>query len=442
MQRGTADHGTGRLAGLLSRQGIEPKLAWGFLGLTLFMVGDGLDNAYLANLLISYGYSQPEVGTVLTAYGVTVAIAAWLAGALSAGWGPRRIMVFGIVGWITFQVLFIVFGIIFSNFVLGLITYTIRGLAYPLFAFGFLTWVTLATPEGRLGRAVGWYWFFSSAGMGVLGAYWAGFGIPIFGMLNTLWTSLFFAVAGGLTILLIKDVPRAAGSTGQKIRQACTAITIVVHRPRVAAGGAVRLVNSVAVYAFAVFLPVYMVEQVGFTVGGWQYVWGTMQLANIIGNVINGYLGDWFGRVWVVRWVGCGGTAVTVLLILYAALWAGPSYPVMLIAVCCYGFTLAAFVPLSAIVPLLAKENKAAAIAILNLGAGAAQAVGPLIPLLFLGGLGVVGVFWIIAAVYACGFLLTFLLRPRGEKAASVEAGEHAEPVEARAGIENPTTRS
>ncbi|MBM6588880.1 MFS transporter [Brevibacterium sp. RIT 803] len=411
---------------VLSTQGIEPKLAWGFVGVTFFMIGDGLELGFLPTLLDSVGFSGSQVGLLLTMYGVTVAIASWLAGALSAGWGPRRVMLAGFVIWFVLQVLFIALGVMQANFGLALLFYTARGAAYPLFQFGFLAWVTMATPEKTLGRAVGWFWFFSSMGLGVISAYWAGFAIPFLGQTGTIWTSLFFVSVGcALIYFLVRDVPGGdQQSTAEKMRQAAGAVTVAFTHPRVGVGGLVRMVNSVAVYSFGVFLPVYMTQDVGFKIEGWQFIWGTMQLSNIIGNVLCGYLGDKLGRVRVVRWLGCLGTAIGTLLIIYMSIWAGASYPLMIFAVVCYGFALAAFVPLSAIVPLLARENKAAAIAILNLGAGLAHVTGALIPTLFLDSVGVVGVIWIVASVYMVGFFLTYLLEPRRQRQGTPDDSE------------------
>lgn len=429
MQSGTNQNSNGGFAALLSRQGIEPKLVWGFVGVTFFMIGDGLELGFLPTLLTGVGFSGSQIGLLLTMYGVTVAVAAWLAGALSAGWGPRRVMLGGFLIWFVFQVLFIVFGIMQGDYALAMLFYTIRGLAYPLFQFGFLAWVTMATPEKTLGRAVGWFWFFGSMGLGVISAYWAGFMIPVLGQTGTIWTSLVFVTIGAaLVFFRTRDVPRGDTSTSENLRRAAGAVTVAFTHPKVGIGGTLRMVNTVAVYAFAVFLPTYMTQEVGFKIEGWQFIWGTMQLSNIIGNVVCGYLGDKVGRVRTVRWLGCIGTAIGTLLIVYMSMWAGASYPLMILAVVCYGFALAAFVPLSAIVPLLARENKAAAIAILNLGAGIAHIVGALIPTLFLDSVGVVGVVWIVAGVYVAGFFLTFALDPskkeRAEQAAS--AAEHA----------------
>lgn len=412
MQSGTPQFG--RFGNTLARQGIEPKVAWGFIGVTFFMIGDGLELGFLPTLLDSVGFSGSQVGTLLTFYGVTVAAASWLSGALSAGWGPRKVMLSGFLIWFVFQVLFIAFGIMQANYTLALVFYTVRGIAYPLFQFGFLAWVTMATPEKTLGRAVGWFWFFGSMGLGVISAYWAGFAIPFLGQLGTIWTSLFFVTVGcAFVYFFVRDVPIGDRSIVEKLRQAAGAVTIAFTHPRVGVGGLVRMVNSVAVYSFGVFLPTYMTQDVGFKIEGWQFIWGTMQLSNIIGNVLCGYLGDKLGRVRTVRWIGCLGTGIGSLLVIYMSMWAGANYPLMIFAVICYGFALAAFVPLSAIVPLLARENKAAAIAILNLGAGLAHVTGALIPTLFLDSLGVVGVIWIVAGVYLAGFFLSYALEPR-----------------------------
>src|SRR6266545_2016857 len=92
---------------LLFRMGIYPPLAWGYLGLLLFMIGDGVESGYLSPYLLARGISQPEVAAVFTAYGVTAAVAAWFSGALSDLWGPRRVMWTGLGIWAVFEVLFL-----------------------------------------------------------------------------------------------------------------------------------------------------------------------------------------------------------------------------------------------------------------------------------------------------------------------------------------------
>src|SRR5438128_1667016 len=81
-----------------------------------------------------------------------------------------------------------------------------------------------------------------------------------------------------------------------------------------------------------------------------------------------------------------------------------------------YGATLAAYVPLSALMPSMAPEHKGAAMSALNLGAGASTFVGPAIVGIFIGSLGVVGVMWIYASLYLFSAILTlaFVRAPEG----------------------------
>ncbi len=125
-------------ARLLSRLGIPPSLFWGFVGLLLFMIGDGVESGYLSPYLGDCGLSSAAVASIFTVYGVGAAIAGWLSGALSDVWGPRRVITLGLVVWLVFQVAFLTIGLGHAQYLPVLLTYGLRGLGYPLFAFGFL----------------------------------------------------------------------------------------------------------------------------------------------------------------------------------------------------------------------------------------------------------------------------------------------------------------
>ena len=81
-----------------------------------------------------------------------------------------------------------------------------------------------------------------------------------------------------------------------------------------------------------------------------------------------------------------------------------------------YGATLAGYVPLSALMPSLAPENKGAAMSLLNLGAGASNWVGPAIVALCLPVIGVIGVMWTFAVLYLISAVLTLFLTLPGEE--------------------------
>lgn len=401
----------GRFARLLAGQGISRTIAWGFVALTIFMVGDGIEAGFLSPYLDERGFDGGQVALLWSVYGIVVAVAAWLSGALAEAWGPKRVMMLGFGIWVVFEVLFLVFGVMGGNFEIMLLAFGIRGLGYPMFAYGFLVWVTMDTDEQVMGRAVGWYWFFSTLGLGVLSSYFAGAVIPVIGELATLWMALAFVVVGGLMVLFLLRNPVSQKVTlSDSIKGVVGSVTIVASNPKVGIGGVVRIINTLSFYAFVVFLTTYMVRDVGFDLAQWQIIWGTMLAANVAANLISGYLADWIGRVNVVAWAGGIGCFVTVLALYYVPTAIGPNFGITIAIAIVYGLALGMFVPLSAIVPLLAPQHKAAAVAILNLGAGLSQFVGPVIAGLVTP-IGIQGTVWIIASLYLVGFALTFLLK-------------------------------
>src|SRR5690606_30480250 len=147
-------------------------------------------------------FSEQRVALVFTAYGLTAAVAAWLSGALSDLWGPRRVMAAGLGIWVVFEVAFLLLGIAPNSYPMILLLYALRGFGYPMFAFGFLVWVTAATPPGRLGTAVGWFWFAFTGGLPTIGSFVASLTVPRIGPYATLWLSLGLVVLGGLVALL------------------------------------------------------------------------------------------------------------------------------------------------------------------------------------------------------------------------------------------------
>jgi len=75
----------------IDRFGIYPPLVWGYVGLLFFMIGDGVEQGYLSKYLVDRDiFTKENVAIVFTAYGITVAIAAWLSGALSDLWRGIR----------------------------------------------------------------------------------------------------------------------------------------------------------------------------------------------------------------------------------------------------------------------------------------------------------------------------------------------------------------
>ena len=89
------------------RLGIPRTLFWGFVGLLIFMIGDGVELGYLAPYLGQNNISDSDIAVLFTVYGVTVGIGSWCAGALSNIWGPRRVMWLGVAIWVVFEIVFL-----------------------------------------------------------------------------------------------------------------------------------------------------------------------------------------------------------------------------------------------------------------------------------------------------------------------------------------------
>lgn len=418
---------TGRIAQFLTRQGIAGPLAWGFVGLTLFMVGDGLEQGFLAPYLDELGFSAGHIATLFSAYGIVVAVSAWLAGALAEAWGPRRVMLAGAALWAVLEIVFLL-AVTQNNYPIMITAYAIRAIGYPFFAYGFLVWVTMDTPTQVMGKAVGWYWFANIMGLGVISAYLAGIVIPLLGELMTLWLSLGFVVAGALIIAVLVRTRASTGITAKDtVAGLVQGVTIVKDKPRVGIGGIVRLINTVSFYAFAVFLSVHMVKEIGFTVPQWQAIWGTMLTANVVANLAAGYLSDRIGRINVIAWGGGIGSALAILAFYYVPETVGANFPVVMAIGIFYGAVLAMYVPLSAVVPLLAPRHKAAGVAILNLGAGLSNFCGPLLAGL-VGPLGIAPVVWILSGLSVIGIFFTYALKQPGVEVDEAEQLDHGSP--------------
>ncbi|MGK9119869.1 MFS transporter [Olivibacter jilunii] len=404
---------------LLTKVGLPKTLTWGYLGILIFMMGDGVEQGWLSPYLLSHNMHIEQSAALFTVYGVTIAISSWLSGVLAETFGPRKSMLAGLLLYIIGTVGFVGFGMANLNYPIMLITYAIRGFGYPLFAYSFLVWVTYKTPKAMLGRAVGWFWFVFTGGLNVLGAYYSSWAIEKLGYQNTLWSSIFWVALGALFALVFNkesfNTHQPQGQTTGKKEELLKGFTIIKAEPKVLLGGIVRIINTTAQFAFPVFLPIYM-AQFNISTKEWLQIWGTIFTANIAFNLIFGFVGDRLGWRNTIIWFGGIGCGLTTLLIFYIPAWTHGSYWAVMLAGVLWGALLAGYVPLSALVPSLVEKDKGAAMAILNLGAGLPVFVGPALVGLFISTIGNAGIIWILAILYFISALLTlFITLPKNK---------------------------
>lgn len=416
---------------LFHRAGMPQPLAWGYLGILIFMMGDGVEQGWLSPYLMERGMTIQQSASLFTAYGVTIAISSWFSGVLAEGFGPKRTMLMGVILYILGTVGFVGYGMPGLNFPVMLLTYALRGFGYPLFAYSFLVWITYRSPKQKLGAAVGWFWFVFTGGLNVFGAYYSSWAIVELGYLNTLWSSIFWVMTGAFfTLVLTKDkFSGQAHVAGSKARELMKGLTILREEPKVLLGGIVRIINTTAQFAFPVFLPTYMAAH-GFSTTQWLQLWGTIFTSNILFNLIFGFVGDRMGWRNTVMWFGGVGCGVSTLLFFYTPQFAAGNFWIVLIPGVLWGALLAGYVPLSALVPSLVEKDKGAAMAILNLGAGLPVFVGPAIVGIFIGMVGDEGVIWILAGLYFISALLTkFITLPDNVRTAHHIRENHLSPT-------------
>lgn len=396
----------------LGRIGLPPSLFWGFVGVLLFMIGDGIELGYLQTYMVEQGFSKTQPATLLSVYGVAVALASWLSGALSERFSPHRVMTLGFLVWVVFEIPFLYF-LDQGAYVAMLVTYFVRGFGYPLFAYGFLVWITVATSEEQLGTAVGWFWFAFTGGLPTIASFVSLGLIPVIGTYATFWFSLVFIVIGGLIALIGVREPTGrepiAGEAENPIRDLLRGITILWRDVRTGVGGVVRVINTAPEFGFFALLPLFFTTTIGFSLSQWLLLQGLIYGTNIVFNLIFGVVGDRFGWRRTVTYFGGVGCAIATLALYYVPLLTG-SFPLTVGAGMLYGALLAGYVPLSALMPsMVPDDDKGSSMAVLNLGAGLATFVGPAIVSASLALVGVGGVIWIFTILYILSAILSFV---------------------------------
>ncbi|GAA4385039.1 MFS transporter [Tsukamurella soli] len=417
----------GRFAALVERIGIPPALFFGFVGLLFFMIGDGVESGYISPYLTHNGAgTESRAAIIISVYGLLVTLGSWLSGALSETWGPRRVMWIGLGIWATFEILFLAVALNSHSYVLILVTYGLRGLGYPLFAYGFLVWVLAASPARRLGSAVGWFYFAFTGGLPTLGSLLASGTQPVIGEYATFWVSLCVVIAGGLLAITgLRAAPggaRLAAPTTTTRGSLFASIAIAFQRPRVGIGCIIRIINTAPQFGFLVFLPTVFSDDLHYGTSGWLRLVFLIGFSNIFANLFFGVISDKIGWHRTLRVFGCLGCAVTSAMF-YFLPQTVHAYWIAALCACLYGITLAGFTPISVLMSLIAPENKGNAIAVLNLGAGAATFVGPLIVAIFLDLIGAGGVTLIFTALYVVAAVCVRWLTLPPESQEIVEKG-------------------
>jgi MFS family permease len=409
--------------GLLDRLHLPRPLIWGFVGLALFMIGDGVETNILAPFLgQNQGFSIPLVGSLVTVYGVAVAIAAFFSAALSDLWGPRRVMMIGAGIWLFFGLAFLVFALTSSNIVLVFLTYGLRGFGYPFFAYGFLVWITATSNARHMASAIGWFYVAFTSGLPTLGALVATTTLDIFhlSMYQTLWVSLILVLLGAVVSFVgVKEkIGRAplVDNPDQVFKVLTFGLKLIATKPKVLMVMLTRMINSIPTYGMAIFFPALFVEQFHWSIGQFLILTTVIYAVNIPFNLFFGWLGDRLGWSRTVVWYGAVLSAVAMLGLYFVPTYAISqnwpfAYGLTLIVGAIFGIGLAGFVPLSAIAVSLAPRHPGAAMSSYNLGIGGAVFAGPLLVAILYGSIGAIGLVILFSLLYLVAAVMAAVLR-------------------------------
>ncbi|EIC86334.1 MFS transporter [Serratia sp. M24T3] len=396
--------------------GLPLNLLWGYIAIAVFMSGDGFEMAFLSKHITDMGFSPAESALVFTVYGLAAAVAAWSSGVVAEIITPQKAMRIGFILWVVMHTLFMLFGLGMRNYPLMLLFYGIRGLAYPLFIYSFVMLVVQTVPKQQLSSAMGWFWAMYSIGIGCIGSYLPSFTIPLFGETGTLWFAIAWVGVGGMMALtLLRKVgsvsEKANLSTREKMTELSRAVTILFTNKHIFMSCLIRIINTISLFGFAVIMPILFVGRLGFSMSEWLQIWAVFFFVTIFTNIMWGILGEKIGWLRQVRWFGCIGCAISSLAFYYIPMYYGHNFWMALVPAVMLGITVAAFVPMTAVFPVLEPKHKGAAISIYNLSAGLSNFVAPAIASIVLPFFDIVGVVWVYTALYLVAAVLTLLVK-------------------------------
>src|SRR5471032_175568 len=406
----------------VERWGVPAALFWGYIAVLIFMIGDGVESNYLAPYFPRNGFTIDTAATIIAFYGITVTLGSWLAGSLSTLLGPRKVMLAGGAIWIVFEVLFLAFALPSKSFALIALTYGLRGVAYPMFAYAFLVWIQTAAPSDLKGAATGWFWLAFTGGLPTLGSLVAVVSIGAIGEYPTFWLSLGLVACGVLIAAFAIREPRGRSpfldeahrgkSTGLIL---LGGIDILWRRPRIAAAALVRTINTAPYFGFFTFLPFFFTEKIGFTQQQYLLLITIMGLVGMSFNPIVGRISDRLGWRRVLTFFGGIGSAISMLLMYFVPQYTGHNFAIAVVCACLYGITLCGYVPAAALMSSLAgREDKGNAMAIYCLSAGVSTFIGPGLYRVLNSAVGMDGVVWTYAVLYVISALVSwfFLVSP------------------------------
>ena len=386
----------------VERIGMYPELAIGYLGLLLFMIGDGVEAGFLSLMLTDMRFGTAKVALVFTAYGASAALGSWLSGALSDIFGPKKVMWAGLLIWLGFEI-----PVSSRRHRACKLQNHCRQLWPARLRLSLLCLRLSLLGRRRHARALPRHrrrmvlvrahrrpsHARRAARQFCRAPHWR-LQNPV--GLRRAWSPS----ADSSPCLLVKEKRGTLplSTTGENpLAVLFTGVSILWRHPKVALGGIVATITTTSEFGFLVCLPIFYVQKVGFTEGQWLQIVSIIFATNVVANLFWGWVGDKIGWRRTITFVGACGCALTTMGLFYVPHIFGPNFILVMLAGMAYGIALAGFVPIAAIMAVLAPESRGASMSIMNLGSGLSMFTGPAIVGIFQPMFGISGVIWIFA---------------------------------------------
>lgn len=395
---------------ITNRIGIPASLFYGYIGLVFFMIGAGIETSWFSAFLVSSGYEIQLVSVIFSLYGLFVAIFSWLTSFFVNIFSVRKVMIAGLIIYLVSAVVLIA-GIYFELLPVIAVAYTLRGASYPLFAYAFLIWITLRSEFKNLGKATSWFWFSFNLGLTIISPLLASLLLKFSNSINILAVGMVMALLGSfLSLKVNRDHLPTFNNNKSILYEMQEGIMILFEYPRLAIGLVVKAINNIGQFGFVIMMPIFLVNH-GYSLSQWGIIWATTYVVNSFAGILFGNLGDYYGWRKIVCYFSGTLTALSCFLIGSVVFYFPGNFFLLMLAFIVFSFGIAAFGPLSALIPAMALEKKTTALSVLNLGSGLSNFLGPvLVTVLFqkFDGFFVLAVF---AVLYLLASILAIFLK-------------------------------
>lgn len=399
---------------ITNRIGIPASLFYGYIGLVFFMIGAGIETSWFSAFLVSSGYEIQLVSVIFSLYGLFVAIFSWLTSFFVNIFSVRKVMIAGLIIYLVSAVILIA-GIYFELLPVIAVAYTLRGASYPLFAYAFLIWITLRSEFKNLGKATSWFWFSFNLGLTIISPLLASLLLKFSNSINILAVGMVMALLGSFFALKVnRDYLPAFNNNKSILYEMKEGVMILFEYPRLAIGLVVKAINNIGQFGFVIMMPIFLVNH-GYSLSQWGIIWATTYVVNSFAGILFGNLGDYYGWRKIVCYFSGTLTALSCFLIGSVVFYFPGNFFLLMLAFIVFSFGIAAFGPLSALIPAMALEKKTTALSVLNLGSGLSNFLGPvLVTILFqkFDGFFVLAVF---AVLYLLASILAIFLKTSEE---------------------------